>query len=178
MTSIDSLSSQSLKAVATFELCPKKHIFKIIFGPYSINLMVTQYPIQHARLIETSVENLWEALTNPAIVKRYFFGTDLVTSWEVGSPIVFKGEWENQGYEDKGTILAYEPRVKLAFSYLSNWSGKDDVPENYLFVQYEVEAVGPHTRLTITQTNYDEERAQHSEQNWASVVDELIKVVA
>ncbi|TDB62757.1 SRPBCC domain-containing protein [Arundinibacter roseus] len=139
--------------------------------------MVTQLEIQYKTTIKAPVEKVWEALTSPDIVKQYFFGTDLVTTWQIGSPIFFQGEWEGQKYQDKGKVLEYEHNNRLAFSYLSNWSGKEDLPENYLRVRYEVEPDGTGTKLTIFQTNYDQERAKHSEENWASVVNEMRKVV-
>jgi hypothetical protein len=37
---------------------------------------------------------VWEALTQPEIVRTYFFGTNLVTDWKVGSPLFFRGEWD------------------------------------------------------------------------------------
>ena len=32
-------------------------------------------------------------------------GTNMQTTWEVGSPITWKGEWKGSAYEDKGTVL-------------------------------------------------------------------------
>ena len=139
--------------------------------------METHFKIQYKSTINAPLEKVWEALTNPEIVKQYFFGTELITDWKVGSPIIFQGEWEGQTYKDKGEILEYEHNKKLAYSYLSNWSGKEDLPENYLWVCYEVKPDGTNTELTIHQSNYDEERAQHSEGNWASLVDAMKKVI-
>ncbi|MCB0821037.1 MAG: SRPBCC domain-containing protein, partial [Bacteroidetes bacterium] len=44
------------------------------------------------------VEEVWQALINPDLVKKYFFGTILETSWLPGTPIIFRGEWEGQSY--------------------------------------------------------------------------------
>lgn len=99
--------------------------------------METNFKIQYKTTINAPLEIVWEALTNPAIVKQYFFGSELVTDWKVGNPIVFQGEWEGQKYKDKGEVLEYEHNKKLSYSYLSNWSGKEDLPENYLWVSYE-----------------------------------------
>jgi hypothetical protein len=74
-------------------------------------------------------------------------------------------------------VLEYDHNKRLSYSYLSNWSGKEDKPENYLWVCYEVKQDGAQTELTIHQSNYDEERAKHSEGNWASLVDEMRKIV-
>lgn len=139
--------------------------------------METHFKIQYKTIIHAPVEKVWDALTNPEIVQQYFFGTTLITNWKVGDDIVFQGEWEGQQYKDVGKVLEYVHNEKLAYSYLSNWSGKEDKPENYLWICYEVRSIDNHTALTISQTNYDEERAKHSEGNWAGIIDGLKKIV-
>jgi len=139
--------------------------------------MQTQHKITYKTTIHAPKEKVWDALTNPDIIKQYFFGTELITSWEIGSEIIFQGAWEGQSYRDKGTILEYIKDEKLAYSYLSNWSGKEDLPENYLWVSYEVKEINGDTELTIYQTNYDEEKAQHSEASWASIIDGMKSVL-
>jgi uncharacterized protein YndB with AHSA1/START domain len=139
--------------------------------------MQTKFKIQYKTNIKAPLIKVWDALTRPEIVKQYFFGTDLVTNWQIGSSIIFQGEWEGQKYQDKGEVLEYEQNKRLAYSYLSNWSGKADALENYLWVCYEVSPKGLVTELTIHQTNYDIERAKHSEGNWAAIIDEMRKIV-
>ena len=34
---------------------------------------------------------VWEALTDPGIVKQYFLGTNLTTTWREGDPVTFAG---------------------------------------------------------------------------------------
>ena len=60
--------------------------------------------------INASVDAVWQALTDPALVKRYLHGTNMETSWKVGGPITWKGEWKGKAYADKGTVLAVERR--------------------------------------------------------------------
>ena len=139
--------------------------------------MQTNHKIEYKTSIKAPIEKVWEALTNPTIVKEYFFGTELVTNWQVGSPVIFQGEWEGQAYKDLGEVLEYTPNKKLSFSYLSSWSGKEDLPENYLWVSYEVASNGDETELTISQTNYDAATAEHSAGNWAALVAEMKKIV-
>ena len=139
--------------------------------------MQTHHQIQYSTTIKAPVEKVWQALTDPKLVKQYFFGTDLVTDWKVGSPLYFRGEWESKAYEDKGIVKEFTPNQSLSYSYLSSWSGLPDIPENYLLVSYKVEQVPEGTRLLITQSNYDEERAKHSESNWAAVIDGMKKLI-
>jgi uncharacterized protein YndB with AHSA1/START domain len=53
-------------------------------------------------IIAADRKAVWGALTKPELVKEYFFGTTLSTTWEPGSPIIFSGEWQGKEYQDKG----------------------------------------------------------------------------
>jgi uncharacterized protein YndB with AHSA1/START domain len=128
--------------------------------------------------IDAPVSKVWEALTNPEIIKKYFFGTNTKTDWKVGSPITFEGEWQGKTYHDKGTILAYEPERLLRYEYWSSMSGIEDKPENYVPVTYEVMSGKNGTTLTVTQENIpDEKMKEHSEQNWKTVLKNLKKLL-
>src|SRR5690349_12882914 len=102
-------------------------------------------------VIKANITSVWEALTKPELIKKYFFGTTVVSDWKVGSPIKFTGEWEGKTYEDKGTILAYETARLLTYTYWSSMSGKEDTPENYQTVSYHLSGSADKTTLTITQ---------------------------
>ena len=121
---------------------------------------------------------VWKALTDPEIIKQYFFGTNTVTDWKKGSPIVFRGEWEGKPYEDKGTILDILPGKYVKYSYWSSMSGTPDIPENYATIKYELTKEGTSTVLTIIQNGIDtEERKNHSEETWKYVMGGLKKLV-
>jgi uncharacterized protein YndB with AHSA1/START domain len=139
--------------------------------------MENHYKITCATTFNATLEEVWNVLTNPDMVKKYLFGTTLVTNWQIGEPIVFKGEWEGQAYEDKGKILAYDVHKHIAYAYLSSWSGKEDLAENYLIVTYTLNQLNKETQLVITQTNYDEEKAIHSEKNWTFLMEEMRKIL-
>lgn len=139
--------------------------------------MITENLNSYKTTINAAVEKVWEALTVPEIVKRYFFGANQQSTYKVGEPITWAGEFQGQKYLDKGEILECLPLKKLSYSYLSSWSGKDDKPENYLLVKYELSATETGTDVTITFSSYDAEGAKHSESNWAAVIDGLRKIV-
>src|SRR5687767_4548820 len=63
--------------------------------------------------------NVWTAITRPDLVKRYLFGTDLKTNWKIGAPMIFRGEWNGNAYEDRGTVLELEPMERLSYNYWS-----------------------------------------------------------
>jgi len=123
------------------------------------------------RTIHAPVSKVWEGLTKPELVKQYFWGTNLVTSWEPGTPIAFEGEWDGQPYRDKGTVLKFEPGKMLQYDYLSSWSDLEDRPENYQIITYRVKPKGSSTVLTIVQNKIDTlEKKIHSAQNWAALL--------
>lgn len=127
--------------------------------------------------IHASARDVWEALTNPAIIKQYFFGTDTATDWKVGSPIKFTGQWEGKTYEDKGTILDLQRNKLIKYNYWSSMSGIEDKAENYVVVSYRLSDEGDHVHLTVLQENIpDEKMKTHSEENWNKVLDGLKKV--
>jgi uncharacterized protein YndB with AHSA1/START domain len=124
--------------------------------------------------IHAPVQKVWEALTTPEIIKEYFFGTDAISDWKIGSPLIFKGEWQGKHYEDKGTILDNEENRLLRYSYWSSMSGIEDKPENYVIVTYELLEKNGNTMLTVIQENIpDEKMKAHSEENWKKVLAEL-----
>ena len=121
---------------------------------------------------------VWAALTKPEIIKQYFFGTNLVTDWKVGHSILWKGEWEGKAYEDKGTVLAFNPEDNLKYTYFSSFSGDEDKPENYRPITYQLKESNGVTELTIIQENCKSAEDQaHSEGNWKSVMEGMRKLV-
>jgi uncharacterized protein YndB with AHSA1/START domain len=139
--------------------------------------MKTEHQSIYKTVIKAPIEKVWDALINPELVEQYFFGSKQETDWKVGSKILWTGEYEGTTYVDKGVVLEFVPNEKLSFSYLSSWSGLADKPENYLMVTYELKPIEAGTELIITQSNYDEEKAKHSTENWATVINGLKKLV-
>ena len=140
--------------------------------------MATDILVTASVQVDASPAVVWDALTNPDMVKKYFFGTDVQTDWIVGSPIVFKGDWEGQQYEDKGTILQLEKYRRLVYEYWSSMSNKEDKPENYSNISYLLTPKDGGTLLEVTQDNVESEAArEHSESNWNSVLNDLKDLV-
>ncbi|MFD0750067.1 SRPBCC domain-containing protein [Mucilaginibacter calamicampi] len=128
--------------------------------------------------INAPAAEVWEALTNPAIIKQYFFGTDLNTDWKEGSPIVWTGEWQGKTYQDKGKVLQVDPGKYVKYSYWSSMSGTEDKPENYQNVSYTLTENNGVTRFELEQDNIKDEAAkQHSEQNWQTVFEKMKELV-
>ena len=52
--------------------------------------------------INAPFKEVWTALTDPMVIKQYMFGTNVVSDWKEGSPIVWKGEWQGQKTPGQG----------------------------------------------------------------------------
>jgi len=121
---------------------------------------------------------VWNALTDPSMIKKYMFDTNTKTDWKVGSPITFSGMWDGKPYEDKGTILAIEPGVFLKYNYFSAFSGEADVPGSYSNISYRLREDNGKTTFTLTQDNYkSEELRAHSEKNWSQIIEVMRSLV-
>jgi uncharacterized protein YndB with AHSA1/START domain len=128
--------------------------------------------------INCTAPRVWQALTDPDLIRQYFFGTEAITDWEEGSALIFRGEWEGKSYEDKGTVLITEPNKVLRYNYWSSMSGIEDKPENYQVITFEIFEEDGVTTLTVTQENIPhEEMKTHSEQNWRMVMNDLKKLL-
>ena len=129
-------------------------------------------------IFNAPIAKVWEGLTNPVMVKEYFFGTKLESDWKVGSPITFSGTWDGNIYNDGGIILAIDPPKFLTYTYWSSMSGTEDKPENYNNITYELSEAEGITTLIITQEGVkSREAAEHSEQNWKGIFEGLKKMI-
>ncbi|MCW5874469.1 MAG: SRPBCC domain-containing protein [Anaerolineales bacterium] len=128
--------------------------------------------------IMASPTQVWEALTTPELVSQYFFGSQVESDWKVGSPLIYRGEWEGQPYEDRGEILQAEPPWLLKSTYFSPLTGQEDTPENYMIITYALAEKDGGTLLTVTQENCRSEEARaQSEGNWQLVLSNLKQLV-
>ena len=106
------------------------------------------------------------------------FGTNAVSDWQKGSSITYEGELEGKKYKDKGTIIDIVPEKLLHTTYWSSIGGKEDKPENYNNVIYELQPRGESTMVTISQDNIaDEAGLKHMEENWGLVLSNMKKLL-
>jgi uncharacterized protein YndB with AHSA1/START domain len=128
--------------------------------------------------IAADPDAVWQALTDPTLIEKYYFGTTVETDWRVGSSISWTGEYEGKHYRDHGTILEVQPGHVLVHTHFSPLGGREDIPENYHTLTYRLDSKGKGTRVTLSQDNNDSyEGVKHSEENWHAMLEGLKKVV-
>jgi uncharacterized protein YndB with AHSA1/START domain len=126
--------------------------------------------------IAAPVEKVWDALTCPELIKKYLFGTHTETDWKPGNPIYFRGTWEGKSYEDKGKVLEFQKPHRISYTHWSSFSGKPDLPENYVTVTYDLLADSGQTVVTVSQNCLEHEQ-EHCEANWKFALNGLRETV-
>jgi uncharacterized protein YndB with AHSA1/START domain len=101
--------------------------------------------------IETSVEKLWQALTDGDFTERYWFGHRCASDWKSGSEYRFT----KQGHPTiQGKVLAVDPPKRLAYSWDS--CSPEEQRERTSRVTFDLEPRGKVVKLTVTHDELDE----------------------
>lgn len=128
--------------------------------------------------IKATPSKVWNALTNPDLIKEWLFGTKVISDWKVGTSILFTGNWQGTDYADKGTILTFDIEKKFQYNYWSSFSGLADSPENYSIITFELTPKDNKTLLTLTQSNFVTDiMYEHSNKNWDVTLDVMKKLI-
>lgn len=125
--------------------------------------------------VQASPERVWEALTDPAQIASYLGGSVVETTWEVGSQIIWSGEYDGRAYQDKGEVLVFDEPHVLSFTHYSPLMGQDDRPENYHTLVYTISLDGDSvTHLSLTQDNCtDDAQAERFSLNWQGMLTQM-----
>ncbi|MEP6895931.1 MAG: SRPBCC domain-containing protein [Chloroflexota bacterium] len=148
--------------------------------------MDKELTVKNNILINAPPFKVWDALTNPEQTKKYMFGCETVSEWKVGSPLLWKGNYEGKEMVFvKGNIVQIEPEKLLAYTTFDPNSTMEDIPENYLTVTYDLSTKDGQTVLTVTQGDYskvaDSEKryaeAYNGGEGWNPILVEIKKLV-
>lgn len=124
--------------------------------------------------VAATPERVWAALTEPEQIAAYLQGSRVTTTWQVGSPITWDGEYDGHSYQDKGEVLTYDEPHVLAVTHYSPMMGQPDEPQNYHTLVYTLTPSGVGTHLLLTQDGCEtEEQATQFSQNWQRMLDGL-----
>ena len=140
--------------------------------------MNQEFDVSVSKTVSASPSRVWEALTDPAQVKEWMFGTDVSSDWQKGSKLTYRGMWNGKPYEDHGVIEEITPEKLLKTTYFSPLSGKEDSPENYNIISYVLAPEDGNTKVTIIQeNNKSQEEADAMGNNWQQMLDVLSKFI-
>jgi uncharacterized protein YndB with AHSA1/START domain len=101
--------------------------------------------------IATTPQRLWQALTDGAFTRRYWFGTTVESDWAVGSQVRFRSDGE---LHDSGEVLEYEPYRRLSYTWRVEFHEifRREKPSR---VTFELEPVGAEVKLTVTHDEFE-----------------------
>lgn len=102
-------------------------------------------------VINAPAGQVWLALTEPALVKQWQYGSDMLTDWTVGSPIRFVAEWDGGVFQQWGRVLDFQPTALIRYTLFAPRPDLEDRPENYFTMSYVLEESGGVTTLAVTQ---------------------------
>lgn len=96
--------------------------------------------------IHTTPEKLWQALTDPEVIRRYFAGVTQESAWTPGA------SWRmikpDGTVSDSGEVLEIEPQRKLVLKWRNEfrpeWRAEGDSR-----MTYEIETEGEKVKLTV-----------------------------
>jgi uncharacterized protein YndB with AHSA1/START domain len=133
--------------------------------------------VEHEIEIRATPAELWDMLINPEIIKQYFFGTEAISDWKAGSPIIFQGVWDGKLYQDKGLVFNALPGRLLSYEYWSSFTGLEDKKENYSLVTFAIVDLKDKSLLRLTQKGFaNEEAQQHSDKSWKNVIEKIREI--
>jgi uncharacterized protein YndB with AHSA1/START domain len=152
------------------------------FAPHLYCKYMT-HVIENSATINAPPSEVWRALTDPDLMKQWIaepvMWIEITTDWKVGSPIIVKGHHNNVDFENKGTILQFEPHSILQYSHLSSISRLPDKVENNTILEFRLaRAEENSTSLTVNVSNFPAESAfEHWQYYWRITMEVLKRFI-
>lgn len=111
--------------------------------------------VRNSIKVHAPAAKVWDLLTNPDQTKKYMFGCAALSDWTVGSPLIWKGNFNGvELVAVKGTVTGIRPGEFLAYTTIDPNSTIPDVPSNYVTVTYTLTETSGETLLEVTQGDF------------------------
>jgi len=111
------------------------------------------FTIEKEIIINSAPEVIFNALTNSDEIIKYYPLNEVVSDWEIGSEVLYKGEVNNNKFTDYGVIKALTPPTKYMYTYWSDNHGTENTTENQITICYNLSKAENGTKLELIQTN-------------------------
>jgi uncharacterized protein YndB with AHSA1/START domain/DNA-binding transcriptional ArsR family regulator len=140
--------------------------------------------------INTTPTQLWQALTEPAFIRRYFGGGGPESDWKVGDPVRWSMEGEPPHDWDQ-VVLASEMGRRLSYTWHNyqpemrkyfDWSDErfaEMLAEPRSVVTFDIQPAGPGVKLTVSHTGFvpDSEMLKGVRDGWPGILSGLKTVL-
>jgi uncharacterized protein YndB with AHSA1/START domain len=128
--------------------------------------------------INAPIQKVWDIITKPEFVKLWQYGSDLLTTWESGSDIRFRTEWEDKVFEQWGKVLEFRPNEIVKYSLFAPRPDLEDKAENYFIMSYVLTDDNGQTKLEIIQEDNRPNAVQEEPQGEENQVLRSLKQLA
>jgi uncharacterized protein YndB with AHSA1/START domain len=122
--------------------------------------------------IRTAPEELWNALTTPEFMRKYWFGMTIETDWTKGAP--WRMTFPDGRVADSGEILELERLRRIVLKWKNEFR-PELAAEGYSRCAIELEPQDGAVKLTITHTieHADSEFIQAVSGGWPKILSNL-----
>ncbi|MCK9410295.1 MAG: SRPBCC domain-containing protein [Bacteriovoracaceae bacterium] len=128
--------------------------------------------------INAPLQKVWDTITKPELVKLWQYGSDLFTTWEIGSDIKFRTTWEDNVFEQWGKVLVVKQNELVKYSLFAPRPGLEDKPENYFIMNYILTNENGQTKLEIIQEDNRPNAVQEKPQGEENPILQSLKQIA
>lgn len=120
----------------------------------------------YTTFIDTTPERLWRALTEPEFTRQYWGGLELVSDWQVGSPVLLRHGPDEEPKDQGQVVLESDPYRRLSYSWhkyqpehavVFGWSDEkmaELLEEPQTRVAFDIEETGGVVKLTVTHDGF------------------------
>ena len=138
---------------------------------------MTGYEARAERVIPAPVDQVWRTLVSDDGHSAMMFGATVVTDWQEGHAIEWRGEWEGKPFADRGVIVDVDPPRSLVVTHYSPLSERPPEEATHR-VAWLLRPEGGATSVTLTQDgNPTKEAAAHAGSNWSTSLEQLERAV-
>lgn len=127
--------------------------------------------------IRATVEQVWHAITDPAVIEQYFHGAKVEATFEVGS-IITKRSPQDGSLWSHNTVLECEPPRRLVHTWRSLYD-EELAGEPESRVTWELEEAGDGmTKLTLVHDRLEQSpKTAESIRGWSYILSSLKSVL-
>jgi uncharacterized protein YndB with AHSA1/START domain len=126
---------------------------------------------RYVTYIRTTPEKVWEALTEPAFTRQFWFGAHNESEWKKGAP--WKLVFDDGRVADAGEILEVDPPRRLVIKW-QNEMMADAKADGYTRCTITIEPSGDTVKLTVVhEADHPHKHIENVSNGWPAVLSSL-----